>query len=192
MENQNRYIGKDFYEVKNELLNGGCETKKLIYTKKINLGLDQYNNNTTLTIEISEIDKSTETIFNKDHKILYIGNPKETINHKKIMKYKTLSISGNNACYGGQIQDNLKFYLKKNKNLKRIIQIWKAYHLNDMCPNCIHQKGFNCNIKSYDKRAVKETLKCPKKYKYGSKWLIQEIPTSILIEVIGLFEIYNK
>jgi len=73
--------------------------------------------------------------------------------------------------------------------------LWNEWHLNDMQPNCIHQDSFNCNVLDlfnrnvldFDSRAMKETLKCPVKYAYGSSWLVKEVPQAIIDRLTELF-----
>ena len=187
------YIGKDYNKVKEQLSNNGRRTEKSIFKKKIKIGYDIEGisrHPVFLECNISVVDLSTETIFNGDGKILSIGNTKETIHHKKISKYYTLSISGHSLHFAGQIYDNIKDLKGSKPELKRIIKIWKEWHLNDLSPNCIHQKSFDCND-NFTEKAKVETLKCPKKYSYGSKWLVKELPGDIMEEIQELFTNYK-
>ena len=77
------------------------------------------------------LNEAIRTLLEKEK----IGSKEETIEHKKIMKYKTLSICGSSKNFAGQIYDEFKN--TKNSDLKRIVKIWKELHLNDMQPNCI-------------------------------------------------------
>jgi hypothetical protein len=70
--------------------------------------------------------------------------------------------------------------------------IWNKYHLNDLQPNCEHQKDFNCNTKNFDVLAAIETEKCPKHYRYGSKWLIKVITKDEVLKLIEFFNQFNK
>jgi len=187
------YIGQEFNKVKEELQNKGMRTKKTIFDKKIKIGYDEEKNLVYLECEINEIDLSTETIFKgDDNKIISLGNTKETIDHKEISKYYTLSISGYSKNFGGQIYDELKNLNGINKSyIETITKVWKEWHLNDMQPNCIHQKAFNCNKGDFTKQAEIETKKCPKGYKYGSKWLIKELPTEVIKQIQYLFTTYK-
>lgn len=121
-----------------------------------------------------------------------------TVNHGNIEKYKVLSISGYGIdtrykmIYAGQVYDELKHIKKYAKEVdrqtvKRIVEIWKRWHLNDLHPNCEHQKAFNCNIKTYTARARRETKKCPKNYEYGTNWLVEKLPEDIAQEAELLF-----
>lgn len=148
-------------------------TEIIIINKKINIGTDENKNNVYLTLDIKEVNKN-----------------KTTIEHKEITKYKTLSISGSSKNYAGQIQDKLRKWNKSR--LKQIIKIWDEWHLNDLQPNCIHQKSFNVNNGDFTEKALIETKKCPLKYSYGSKWLIKEIPEEIIFKIIELFNNYES
>lgn len=162
-----------------------ADITKTIYSKKIKIGTDFDKANVSLELNIKKVKKH------------YF---KQTINHKKIRVFNTLSISGyakrkytHDWDYGGQIidslgPDNIKSYLVPKKIVDKIVYIWKNYHLNDMRPNCIHQKAFNCNVDNYEELAAIETAKCPKKYQYGSTWLVEIIPDKIINEIISIFE----
>lgn len=192
---KNKFVGHDFHKVKDQLKNRGMKTETVLFEKSIKIGYDDEQKKKYpifLECTIKEIDLSTEVIFQGDnHKIITVGNIKETINHKHITKYQTLSICGSSKFMDGQIIDHIKDLEGAKLGLQRIIEIWKEWHLNDMQPNCIHQKSFNCNTPEYPRLAALETLKCPKGYKYGSKWLIKELPKEVIIEIMGLFTNYK-
>lgn len=161
------------------LPNKGLRKETTLFNKKIKIGYDG-DSPIYLTLEIKEIDLSTQAIYNGDGDLLYIGNKKETINHTKITTYKTISICGDSKNMGGQIYDSLigtdDITIRNIKKVKEIIKLWKRWHLNDMQPNCEHQESFNCNGDNFKELAAEQTKKCPKKYRYGSKWLIEIVP----------------
>jgi hypothetical protein len=148
--------------------------EKTVYHKKVCIGKDKIDNsNVYLVLEIKE----------------HTGIEKETIYHKKIMKYKTLSLSGYSKDCFGQIRNSIigVVNLKCDESIiKEIICIWNEYHLNDLHAGCIHQKEFNCNI-NFEEQAKKETLKCPLHYNYGSKWLVKLVPQRIFDRIMILF-----
>ena len=63
----------------------------------------------------------------------------------KLTEDGRFSASGYNeakdAGYAGQCLDSLAKDFPESELLKRIIPVWKEWHLNDMKPNCLHQVG---------------------------------------------------
>lgn len=135
---------------------------------------------------------------------------RKSINFKTMNEenFKVLSISGyaqerttSDYSYCGQIYDevlkeinNLK-RVEKSK-IKRIIEIWKQYHLNDLKAGTIKQENYIKELKNngfkYDySKALEElrkiNLDIDNGYKYGSSWLAEVIPDNILIEIKELF-----
>lgn len=117
-----------------------------------------------------------------------------TVDHKSISGYKVLSISGHaqyrphqDYNYCGQIQNTVrqnldnfrKLYIPKKKILQ-ILNIWDMWHLNDLQAGCVHmgkpKKGLEWDTKEWERL----TLQCPKGYKYGTAWLIKELPQRII------------
>lgn len=116
----------------------------------------------------------------------------ESVEHKTLTKYKTISIAGTMSNSGGQIYDyitkeNVNFILS-DERIQRIVILWKEWHLNDCHAECMHQTSFDANDGDFEELAKKETAKCPKEYAYGSKWLVKEMPESIVQELMELFE----
>ena len=122
---------------------------------------------------------------------------KQTIDHKMVSEYSIISFAGENDRAIGQIVNELeylynngKLFIKKS-DLKRIIELWNEWHLNDMNAACIHQTPFSVNEFSYEKfkeLAQKETAKCPVGYRYGSDWLLKPVPDEVIKEIIDIFE----
>lgn len=118
---------------------------------------------------------------------------KTTIEHKEVDSYHTLSISGNiRNAGGGQIKDiirkGLHEYAIPKENLQRILEIWDEYHANDLQAGCTHQVEIPTNIENWSELAAKQTKLCSSGYKYGSAWLLKELPVGLVEEVIGLFK----
>jgi hypothetical protein len=164
----------------------------IYHLKKVVGKLD--NESVTLELTIKEIDLSTQNIFqyvNNKPTLIQTGSTKQTINHKEISKYKTLSISGYSYYCAGQLQNELKqsgFVSSiPQKELNKIIEIWDRWHLNDLNPNCEHQITFNCND-HYEEQSKRETAKCPFKYSYGSAWLVEILPEEVIKEIVYLFK----
>ena len=187
-------IGSNFNKVKHLLPNNGRRTEKRMFHKKIIVGYDKEGLNEypiSLECTIKSIDLSTETIFEGGtHKIISLDHTKETTAHKRVSKYHTLSICGSSKYMGGQILEHIQDLKGAKPELKEILSIWKDWHLNDMRPNCIHQNSFDCNSPDYDRLSALETQKCPVKYKYGSKWLIRELPNDVMNKIRFLFTNY--
>ena len=173
---------------------------KTLFSEKLKIGTyksysnAQLSKSVYLTAKIKEIDDSKTEIFDKDGKVLRIGSAHETTDHQTIFKYRTLSICCDAYYFCGQSYDTLEQMLKDDVlkliipigQFKHIIALWKRYHLNDLSPNCEHQKVFNCN-ENFTEQAQRETDKCPKGYAYGSKWLISPLPQEIQKEIRRLF-----
>lgn len=113
---------------------------------------------------------------------------RETIDHEITHSHTELSISlwiGRNSprAYGGQTLETLK-KLKNSplsrKGLGELADIWEKWHLNDCKAGCIHQGNINVNDEDWTKLAKIETDKCPEKYSYGSKWLIEPLPYEVI------------
>lgn len=147
--------------------------EQLLFNKTIKIGRDlTYNSPVYLTLKIENIKKA-----------------KTTINHKIVYSYKTLSLTGKSINMGGQIREDLTtdnfIFSIPFETVERIKDIWAEYHLNDMSPNCEHQGVYNAS--DYVTVEAAETAKCPHGYKYGSAWLLKEIPEDILNEIIDIF-----
>lgn len=164
---------------------------KVIYQRLLTIGKSKEQNEGDINISL-EIHQEADT------------REAETIDHKTIKGYKTLSMSGDiwlrnrkDITIGGQIHDTLSnknIYRElfiSEEDLKTIIYIWKRWHLNNLKPNCIHQEAFNCN-ENFTERAKQETDKCPQGYKYGSKWLVEPLPEEVIEQIISIFNKYSK
>lgn len=92
----------------------------------------------------------------------------------------------------GQCLDTIKEYLPKNKQVARIVEIWKEYHLNDLKAGTRKQTAFLNALEKqgweYEYNSACESLKQAglyedNGYKYGHGWLYQPIPDEIINEV---------
>jgi len=106
-----------------------------------------------------------------------------------------LSIAGvhgpkrNGDAYGswGQIQDTLLDPTLipgpgwNADRIKRLFDIWQRWHLNDMRAECEHQRALGW---TFDAHPSEHCPVCG--YKCGSKWLREELPWDIQVQ-IGLF-----
>ena len=116
----------------------------------INLGKVAYENDAKkneVTIEIEVRDKP------KGKELLIRGNVWNK-NHSDIVA-------------GGQCYDTIEDLFPGNKRVKRIVEIWKRWHLNDMRPGCEHQRDwqteesleipeYTCTDDFYDRRKEAE------------------------------------
>jgi len=161
-------------------------------------------NNIPFKIKRLKLFKTKDNrIFSVDIKVKKEKKEKKekmTIDHKKITGFYVLSISGNEKkaskwLGGGQNykgilteinDDNIKEYYHDKYKIIEIIDIWKRWHLNDLQPNCKHQKSFDCNVSNFEELADKQTKKCPQGYKYGSAWLVEPLPVDIIQQLLKL------
>lgn len=116
------------------------------------------------------------------------ANIKITINNGR------LSMSGDN----GQEQDTIK---PRTESQIRLIEIWKAYHLNDMQPGTPKQMKIVKKCKTHEEAIEKLTAKnllidkhptTGEPYKYGSAWLTLELPEDLQEEIDGLIELIEE
>jgi len=177
-----KFSGKDFEKVKEELPNKGIRTKNKVYKGKVRVGKEKETDKPVfVTLEINKIDRSTETIFERGtHKIIRVGNDKETIYHNRVSEYYTVSFTGEVGYYDfdsfGQIKGIVRDCEKKKpKKAEKLLDYWDRYHLNEMNAKCVHQ--------------MKEE-KCPDGYKEGTKWLVEPISKGKVDELIEFFEEY--
>ncbi|MEK6829434.1 MAG: hypothetical protein AABY15_04855 [Nanoarchaeota archaeon] len=109
---------------------------------------------------------------------------KAEITLKEEEKGLVFSMSGDYCGSSGQCFDEVK---PANEYQRKLIKLWKKYHLNNLHAGTKNQeealKGFEGDYTAYCER-LKElnlyevTLKNGIKYKYGSGWLFNELPSS--------------
>jgi hypothetical protein len=151
--------------------------EEVVYRKTLTVGYDVKRHKVVLDVEIVK------------HR-----EQKETVDHKQVDEYLSLSISGSSKEYGGQIigmltPENIPHLARKMtwEKLERIKRVWKRWHLNDTRPNCIHQDVISTDLPfdEWNRLAEIETQKCPQKYRYGSKWLVEILPEDVVSEVMS-------
>jgi hypothetical protein len=163
----------------------GKESKTTVYSKEIYVGRDA--DNLKVYIEV-KLEKTTLETY-PDHKDTPLT--KETVTHDQVVNYITLTISGfahktvrSDWEYGGQIIEqirNLAHPCIPQDKLDQIVTIWQRWHLNNIKAACIHQTDFgNVDSTDWQTKANVETVKCPKGYRYGSKWLLEPLPQSVI------------
>lgn len=120
-----------------------------------------------------------------------------------------LSMCGEMGSSGGQCADSIK---PKNREQKRLLEIWSQWHLNDMVAGCIHQEALGWQDKRINPSELPDATTnrdergllaswitesehphglmckpCPTcGYKYGTKWLKRELPGTLRDELINL------
>ena len=131
--------------------------------RTIELGKIDYNSsgkkNCLVTIEIALKDTEEGKVFTASGNIWY---PTKT------------------DCYTcGQNLDKIEKFFPLNKQVRRIVEIWKKYHLNNFHPGCEHQRDYE--KEEYEKHAEAVCPICH--YKYGTDWKFEEIPNDIIKEI---------
>lgn len=152
-------------------------TEEILLRKVLTVGYDVNRHKVVLHVELAK------------HK-----EARETVDHRQVDEYISLRISGSSKDYGGQIidmltQKNIPRLARKMtwEKLNRIKEIWQRWHLNDLRPNCIHQKIIPTDVpyEEWSRLVAVETEKCPLKYHYGSKWLVELLPENIVSEILS-------
>jgi hypothetical protein len=174
--------------------------KTTLFSRKISLGKIAYSNPKRKANEVSlslRLDLHTQ-------------KQNRTIDLENISEYVTLSIVGNiwntrktDILSGGQNLEEIAKYFPDNKDIQRIVEIWRMYHLNDMRAGTRKQKNAidtalrilgekytydkACEILKYQNENYKfSNLYNDLGYIYGSSWLVEIIPSEIREEVIQL------
>lgn len=96
----------------------------------------------------------------------------------------------------GQNRDTIEELLEKGafvelyyppRVVRRLINIWKEWHLNSVKPYCIHQREvikqkLNGKILPYEEMLeIPEMAKCPEcGHEYGSKWIFHQLPEDVV------------
>jgi len=107
--------------------------------------------------------------------------------------------SGNNWLQTGQCLDSIKKDLLSGdlkldekidrKDVLDLVEIWKKYHLNDLMAGTKKQMEITKG-KKYDeacKELIKQNLINDMGYKYGSGWLLEQIPSNVIKRIESLF-----
>jgi len=101
----------------------------------------------------------------------------------------------------GQMCDKLPKLFPNNKDVKRLVEIWENWHLNDMNSGTKKQmdavEKWEQNGNKYDYTKVCEYLKSidlhiDNGYQYGTSWLLNPLPSEIETEVNNIIERLTK
>lgn len=106
-----------------------------------------------------------------------------------------LSITGEvkGLAYGQCWEDMKELAVEKRSNFDEIIEVWEKYHLNDMRTGTPKQRSAvddYCKEHRYDYNAICDYLKEKglyedNGYRYGSSWLFEEIPETVLDKIFN-------
>lgn len=114
-----------------------------------------------------------------------------------------LSICGNvwnniktDVYSGGQNYDTILELFPNRKKVKRIVEVWKEYHLNGMNAGTKRQKNYIKELEKNPDFRYEYTEVCKElekagllydkeenNYQYGSAWLFETLPENIIEEV---------
>lgn len=158
------------------------------FTKTLNLGKVDYNNHGRKDCLVDVEIKLTETEDGKQRLSICgnVWNSRKTDLHA-----------------GGQCYETIRELFPNNDKVKRIVEIWERWHLNDMNAGCEHQRalGWGKDTVVLKDGSTKGTgwlnesehpqgvlcKPCPEcGYKYGTKWMYEAIPQEIIDELISL------
>ena len=129
---------------------------------------------------------------------------KKTIDLVEVREpYEVFSMSGNiwnnrktDIICGGQCCEDFIEFFPNNKPLKRLIEIWNEWHLNDLNAGTRKQKEALKNFKGdYIKQCEfleSKNLLIDNAYIYGTAWLLNPLPIEIKNEIIELTELLNS
>ncbi len=107
-------------------------------------------------------------------------------------KESRLSIVGTSPIMSGQISDYLESLDPKDYQLcsgwteemyRKLLDIWKRWHLNDMRAGCSHQRAMDWNR---DEHLDKPCPICG--YKYGCGWIFEPVPDEVVEWLFNLPE----
>lgn len=84
---------------------------------------------------------------------------------------------------GGQCIEKI-YNLVQTDLVKRIYNIWKEWHLNDLHAGCIHQRAFE--KEPYENHRGHHCDIC--NYTYGHGWIYEPIPKEVLEEINELMK----
>jgi hypothetical protein len=168
-------------------------TRQTVVKKTLQLGkVDGYDNGRKscaleVTIEIRQVDPRE-------------GQRDIDLNHVTTPFYE-LSITADvwnnrktDIIMGGQMYDALTKFAP-TKRVKRIVELWKRYHLNAMNAGTRLQSELLATYppdERYDyttacKRLADNDLYIDRGYAYGSAWLVEFLPVDVIIELAELF-----
>lgn len=115
---------------------------------------------------------------------------RETTTHNEMTQYVVLSLSGVVRRFGagtawGQISGEIVEAIRGTSDVKwhngfsldramNLVTIWDRWHLNHMRAGCVH-----C--------PAEHDSPCPYGYKWGSRWLFEPIPVTVIDEIAGMW-----
>lgn len=170
--------------------------EKVIFKRHIKLWEIAYNSKRRINLVTIEV------------KIKEVTGDGKTIDLELVNSWKTLSISGNiwdnlqtdynpDIVSGGQNIDEIRKHFRTNIQVRRIHDIWKQYHLNDLKSATRRQAELLKECDSYDYSVRKafllgKGLLNDNGHRYGSGWLIEIIPDEIIQEVQEIFNSFEE
>lgn len=96
----------------------------------------------------------------------------------------------------GQNLDEIGKLYPRDHRVQRLVAIWRVWHLNDMNAGCRHQRAmgwgtlkledgkWSGHIRSDEHPLGVLGKQCPEcGYRYGTKWLTEELPREIIDEI---------
>lgn len=127
-------------------------------------------------------------------KLVQNNNKLNYLNLEPIKEYYQLSISGNiwnanktDIICGGQCLDEMKIHLKDNKLFNELFELWTNYHLNDLQAGTFEQteylKQYYIGTSYNEKTTILDAMGLNEPYKYGSSWLVEEIPLNVVDKI---------
>ncbi len=127
-------------------------------------------------------------------------NPNKRVSSYVISFYGDIYRSGNDWIEAGQINDTLREYIERDKFygdkklLLRVLRIWDKWHLNNMHvgtrkqENALMEKFYRIPAYIIACDYLKEIgLLEDRGYEYGTDWLMEKLPESVISEVKSIF-----
>jgi len=128
-----------------------------------------------------------------------VGGPQETTDHRNVSDFWELSISATTTTAdsrrhgdidtGGQIIDTVAMANNAPEFLPGLVKVWRAHHLSGLHAACDHQTPMGDTIGE----RLDRTPACPVTgYRYGSKWLVEDLPADAVQTVIAFLRQARK
>jgi hypothetical protein len=133
---------------------------------------------------------------NKKRSIVFNDAENQKITIDISLKEGRFSMSGSCGGSFGQMYDSIK----PTTTQKKLIDIWKKYHLNDMNAGTPEQEEALKNFKGdypekcehLKKAGLYEVDLKGKKYKYGTAWLTRDLPVNLWVDVEAICDKIEK
>lgn len=138
----------------------------------------------------------------------------QTTDHRTVTRVTRLSLMGTVVRRGGSITrdhgilscgqiptDHLRQMTElapgwTREDAARLADVWDAYHLNDMQAACDHQTVIVREDSPYGPRidldGTTAANDCPVGYRYGSAWLVRDVPADVLAWVADRFALLTE